>query len=184
MTELVLWTTRRFPFGFDAGLHPNLRIRLRGAPARLEELTVGLSLAVLAAREGGAWSIQENAGHLLDLEALWQCRLGEFLAGAARLTAADMSNASTHQARHNEHPLVDILAGFRAARWAWLDRLEALTDEGFDRTALHPRLDRPMRLVDHLLFVAEHDDHHLARIWALRRQLVPGHEPSHEPEAR
>jgi len=25
----------------------------------------------------------------------------------------------------------------------------------------------PMRLVDHLYFVAEHDDHHLARIWEL-----------------
>jgi hypothetical protein len=24
-----------------------------------------------------------------------------------------------------------------------------------------------MRLVDHLYFVAEHDDHHLAHIWAL-----------------
>ena len=26
---------------------------------------------------------------------------------------------------------------------------------------------KPMRLVDHLYFVAEHDDHHLARIWEL-----------------
>jgi hypothetical protein len=25
----------------------------------------------------------------------------------------------------------------------------------------------PMRLVDHLYFAAEHDDHHLATIWAL-----------------
>jgi hypothetical protein len=24
-----------------------------------------------------------------------------------------------------------------------------------------------MRLIDHLYFVAEHDDHHLARIWEL-----------------
>ncbi len=27
-----------------------------------------------------------------------------------------------------------------------------------------------MRLVDLLYFVAEHDDHHLARIWELHRQ--------------
>lgn len=26
---------------------------------------------------------------------------------------------------------------------------------------------QPMRLVDHLYFVAEHDDHHLAKIWEL-----------------
>src|ERR1700719_2635884 len=37
----------------------------------------------------------------------------------------------------------------------------------FVRTISHPRLKTPMRLVDHLYFVAEHDDHHLSRIWEL-----------------
>jgi hypothetical protein len=37
----------------------------------------------------------------------------------------------------------------------------------FARASLHPRLKTPMRLVDHLYFVAEHDDHHLAHIWGL-----------------
>jgi hypothetical protein len=32
---------------------------------------------------------------------------------------------------------------------------------------LHPRLKQPMRLVDHLYFVVEHDDHHVARIWEM-----------------
>jgi len=36
----------------------------------------------------------------------------------------------------------------------------------FSQTLLHPRLQQPLRLVDHLYFVAEHDDHHLAKIWA------------------
>jgi hypothetical protein len=35
------------------------------------------------------------------------------------------------------------------------------------KAILHPRLKQPMRLVDHLYFAAEHDDHHLARIWEL-----------------
>jgi hypothetical protein len=30
-------------------------------------------------------------------------------------------------------------------------------------------LKQAMRLIDHLYFVAEHDDHHLARIWELIR---------------
>jgi len=34
---------------------------------------------------------------------------------------------------------------------------------------VHPRLKQPMRLVDHLFFVAEHDDHHMARIWEMIR---------------
>jgi hypothetical protein len=32
------------------------------------------------------------------------------------------------------------------------------------RELLHPRLKMPMRAIDHLYFVAEHDDHHLAHI--------------------
>ena len=37
------------------------------------------------------------------------------------------------------------------------------------QTALHPRLKQPMRLMDLFLFVADHDDHHLAKISALIR---------------
>ena len=40
------------------------------------------------------------------------------------------------------------------------------------RTALHPRLETPMRMMDLFYFVAEHDDHHLARITAIGNQLA------------
>jgi hypothetical protein len=43
-------------------------------------------------------------------------------------------------------------------------RLDALTLADAERTAHHPRLDRPMRLVDMCYFAAQHDDHHLAAI--------------------
>jgi hypothetical protein len=42
----------------------------------------------------------------------------------------------------------------------------------FGRVAIHPRLNKPMRLTDHLFFVAEHDDHHLAHISQLKRELA------------
>jgi hypothetical protein len=38
-------------------------------------------------------------------------------------------------------------------------------------SALHPRLKTPMRIIDLFLFVAEHDDHHLARITELARLI-------------
>lgn len=163
---------REFRFDFPVELYPNMRVRLRGMPARLEEFTRGLSPDSLTRQPEGKWSIQENAGHLLDLEELWSRRVEEYLAGAERLSAADLTNAKTHQARHNERPLAEILAAFRATRLAWADRLEGLRLALFGRTALHPRLNQPMRLVDHLYFVAEHDDHHLARIWELRRAFM------------
>lgn len=170
MSELALWFSRKFTFDFPVELYPNLRVRLRGAPARMEELARGLPPEQLVRAPQGKWSILENAGHLWDLEELWARRVEDYLAGAERLAAADLTNARTHNARHNERPLEEILGKFRAARLAWIERLESLAPAMFARTALHPRLNQPMRLVDHLSFVCEHDDHHLARIWELRRE--------------
>lgn len=168
MTALAPWFGRKFEFSSPIELHPVVRSRLRGAPARLEELTRGVSPTVLTNRRDGAWSIQENAGHLFDLEPLWMVRVEELLAGTERLRTADLTNRRTHDAGYNERPLAEILMAFRGARLVLLDRLDALSPDDYARTALHPRLEQPMRLLDHLIFVAEHDDHHLARIWELR----------------
>ncbi len=172
MSELYPWIERKFAFAFPVALHPSLRVRVRGTPARLEELVRDLAPDALVCRLEGKWSIQENAGHLLSVEELWTTRLREFLAGAERLTAAEMTGRRTEEARHNQRPIAEILKAFRASRIAWVDSLDALRPEDFARTALHPRLGVPMRLVDHLTFAAEHDDHHLARIWELRRLLA------------
>jgi hypothetical protein len=82
----VPWFERQFEFSLPVELLPNLCARLRGTPARLEEVLRGRSHTILIGKAQGKWSAQENAGQ---------------------------------------------------------------------------------RLVDHLYFVAEHDDHHLARIWEL-----------------
>lgn len=170
MSELSIWFERKFEFVFPVELYPNLRVRLRGAPARLEELVNGLSPDVLTRKPDGKWSIQENAGHLLDLEPLWASRVEDFLAGAELLTAADLANKKTDQANHNGCSFKEIVSSFRAAREKSVSCLEDLPPETFARTVLHPRLKTPMRFVDHLYFVAEHDDHHLARIWELSQE--------------
>ncbi len=63
-----------------------------------------------------------------------------------------------------------ILADFRSARIELVRRVEGIDAALFGRVLLHPRLKTPMRLVDHLFFVAEHDDHHLAIIWEMIRE--------------
>ena len=171
MSEISVWFEREFKFDFPAELYPNFRVRLRGTPSRLEDLTRGIPTDQLIQRPNGKWSIQENAGHLLDLEDLWVARLQEFLAGSGELMTADLTNARTDQARHNDRSLEEILAGFRKTRLNWVEKTEQLFVTDFARKAKHPRLGLSMRLVDHLYFVAEHDDHHLARIWELRRQF-------------
>ena len=162
-----MWFERKFEFSFPVELLPNLLARLRGAPARLEETLCGRSHEILIRKAQGKWSAQEHAGHLLDLEALWLARVEDYVAASEQLTEADLRNRKTDEANHNARPLEQILSEFRAARETLLKRVDALDPSLFSRAIPHPRLKIPMRLVDHLYFVAEHDDHHLARIWEL-----------------
>lgn len=169
MSSIPKWTERKFAFDFPAGLFPNILARFRGTPARLEDSVRGLTPGELTARPDGKWSIQENAGHLLDEEALFSTRMKEFLAGANKLTPAAYKNV---ELAHNSRRIEEILTEFRASREGIITQLEKLLPEDFARTAWHPRLNVPMRLVDHVLFFAEHDDHHLARIWELRQTVA------------
>ncbi len=163
------WFERRFEFDLPNTLFPNVVERVRGTPARIEERVRGVATATLTRRLGETWSIQENVGHLLDLEPLWLTRGRELAAGAAVLTAADLDNRKTHQANHNAFPLASLLEAFRRERGRFVSLLDNADAALLERTALHPRLRTPMRLIDLALFVAEHDDHHLARIGELLR---------------
>lgn len=167
MSHIPRWFDRQFEFTFPAEQYPNLCVRLRGAPPRLEEITRGCRREVLVRKPKDKWSAQEHAGHLVDLEPLWMARVSDFVSGGSELSVADLSNRKTDEANHNAHSLETILAGFRNARMQLVARVETLDPALFARTLIHPRLKKPMRLVDHLYFVAEHDDHHLACIWEL-----------------
>jgi uncharacterized damage-inducible protein DinB len=167
MSQVPIWFERKFEFSFSVELYPNLCARLRGTPARLEETLRGRSHEILIGKPQGKWSAQEHAGHLLDLEPLWLARVEDYAAGSAQLTVTDLQNRKTDEANHNSRPLEQILSDFRAAREKLLKRVGAMDATLLSRSIPHPRLKMPMRLVDHLYFVAEHDDHHLARIWEL-----------------
>jgi uncharacterized damage-inducible protein DinB len=167
MNQVSVWFERKFDFSFPVELRPNLSARLRGTPARLEELLRGRSGEILTRKPEGKWSAQEHAGHLLDLEPLWLTRVDDYVAGSAKLAVTDLQNRKTDEADYNARPLEQILAEFRSARAKLLNRAGELDSSLFSKAIPHPRLKTPMRLVDHLYFVAEHDDHHLARVWEL-----------------
>jgi uncharacterized damage-inducible protein DinB len=173
MSEVPAWFERKFAVPFPVELLPNLCTRLRGTPARLEEALRGQSREILIRRPQQKWSAQEHTGHLLDLEPLWLARVGDYIAATDQLTAADLSNRKTDKANHNARSLEQILTEFRAARKILLTRAGELDSTVFARAIPHPRLKTSMRLADHLYFVAEHDDHHLARIWELLSETNP-----------
>jgi uncharacterized damage-inducible protein DinB len=171
--DMTKWLARKFPYAPPAGEFPMIVERLRGTPARIDAKLAVTPPNVLTRRIGEeVWSIQENIGHLLDLEPLWDRRLSELLEGKETLSEADLSNRATWSADHNGRSVVEIVAEFRSARAAFVERLDALNNDEVTRTSLHPRLKQPMRIVDLCLFVAEHDDHHLTMITELWRTLA------------
>jgi uncharacterized damage-inducible protein DinB len=165
------WFEREFEFNLPVGVFPCVVERLRGTPARLEELVRSVPARVLTARRGDAWSIQEHVGHLLDLDELHEGRLEDYARRLDTLRPADLSNRKTYEAGHNSARIEDLLASFRAARESFVRRLEALDEGEVAASALHPRLRKQMRVIDMALFVAEHDDHHLATITELGRNV-------------
>jgi uncharacterized damage-inducible protein DinB len=153
-------------------MYPNVLERVRGTPARLEDRLLKLPREVLTRRDGDNWSMQEQAGHLLDLGTLDLGRLDDYANGLDTLRPADRENRKTHEAGHNADSIENILASFRAERGEFVRRLDDFDLELAARTALHPRLHMPMRVIDLAYFIAEHDDHHLARISSLIRAFV------------
>jgi uncharacterized damage-inducible protein DinB len=169
MSERVAWTDRTFRFDFPVGLYREFMERLRGTPIRVWELVRTVPAGRLTACPDGGWSIQQNVGHLLDLEELFAGRLEDYDARADSLRPADMANLKTLQAGHNDKSMESILTAFSEARSELIERFESFDSARFGQTALHPRLNQPMRIVDMMYFQSEHDDYHLARISELKR---------------
>ena len=170
--EMAKWIERHFPNRPPADEFPMIVERLRGTPDRVEKKVSALPIQLLTARPGDAWSIQEHIGHLIDLEPLWSSRFMEILTGTDTLTAADMTNQKTHDADHNETRVSDLIGAFRGVRLQLVSRLDGLDTAEVEASAEHPRLGQQMRTIDLCLFVAEHDDHHLALMTRLQRELA------------
>jgi hypothetical protein len=54
----------------------------------------------------------------------------------------------------------------------FVTRLDSYDEAFVARTALHPRLNQKIRVIDLVFFIAEHDDHHLARVSDLKRKFA------------
>ena len=167
----VKWFNRKFNFTADENIFPSVIERLAGTPVRLEEKCRAMPPGLLTLKVNNTWSIKENLGHLIDLEPLWQERLEDIVKGEKELRPADLENKKTNSANHNDTPLNELLQSFRQARAQTISSLEKIDEQTIFKSAYHPRLKTPMRTMDLFLFVAEHDDHHLARITELAKIL-------------
>ena len=167
----IKWFDRKFNFPDNQNIFPSIIERLSGTPLRLIDKISKIPVEHLTIKIDHSWSILENIGHLIDLEPLWQGRLEDILNNAKELRPADLQNKKTDLANHNNREVGTLLKEFSDIRNRTLKSLEALTEEDIFKSALHPRLKTLMRTMDLFLFVAEHDDHHLARITGINKIL-------------
>ena len=166
------WFDRTFDFSANQNIFPSIIERLAGTPARLEEKFLSIPDNITTIPVDNTWTIKENVGHLTDLEPLWQGRLQDILQGEKELRPTDLQNRKTTEANHNAVPIETLLKDFRQIRKQTIEQLQRLNEEQIFLSALHPRLKTPMRTMDLFLFVAEHDDHHLARITELVKEIT------------
>lgn len=161
MIKKTPWLERKFNFDYPVSHFPVIVERLCGTPARIEDMVKNISDEKLRSKKENAWSVKEHIGHLNDLEELHEKRLQEFLASNEKLSPADMSNAKTIGANHNDKPVTQLLEELRNTRNSFIKKMEELSEEQLNFVALHPRLQQRIRLVDMFFFVAEHDDQHI-----------------------
>ena len=171
--EQIKWFDRKFDFAAEQNIFPGIIERLEGTPLRLQNKIKDISLNHLTNKLDDKWSIQENIGHLIDLEPIWQGRLVDILNNEEYLRSVDLENKKTDLARHNENEINTLLDDFWKLKQETLNSLSILSDREVFKYALHPRLMKPMRIMDLFLFVAEHDDHHLARISKISEEPGP-----------
>lgn len=169
MIQQIPWIERSFNFNFPVTLFPVIFSRLEGSIFRLAHILRSADEVITGKRQSG-WSVKQHLGHLYDLEQLWWQRLADFQNKKPVLTAADMTNRKTEDACHNDKSLSTLLTEFTTERQKILETIFYYDDAVLKQTSLHPRLNTPMRLVDSLYFVAEHDDHHISIISNLLRR--------------
>jgi len=160
----VNWFDRKVDVSITQNIMPSVIERLEGTPIRLREKMRHIDPSLYTVKPDGKWSILEHIGHLADLEPLWQERLDDILSEQKELRPTDLDNKKTTKANHNSKSLIELLNNFQVLREITLSKLRDLREEDVFKSALHPRLKIPMRTIDLFIFVAEHDDHHLAKI--------------------
>lgn len=158
------WFERKFDFNFPVGLFPVIVQRLSGTILQLDALLRNIPDEILNKKQGSSWSVKEVVGHLYDLEELWSGRIDDFLEHKEFLRVADLNNTKTHNANHNSKTIAELLDQFSFARNSLIWKIENFDEATVLLTALHPRLKQPMRLIDALFFIAEHDDHEQTKI--------------------
>jgi hypothetical protein len=165
------WFNKKFRFQLPLGDYESILSKLSENPEKISHLVSTLPIDILTKKVDNRWSVQENVGHLIDLEELHIGRIDDFINGEKILRSADLNNRKTDEANHNDRNIDDLLKKLKLVRENFIDRMKNLDKEILTRSSIHPRLNQPMRPIDMAQFVLEHDEHHIETIKDLIKKL-------------
>lgn len=161
---------------------PVLLERVQGTTARLSDLLARRPVEKLLQRAEGKWSAMEHLGHLLTLQDRFYTRVDDFAQRRTKLCDINLRDQVPFLKGQCLRMPGDVLEEFRLKRLDFANRVEHLHRRSLEHAAYHPCQDRSMRPMDMLLWIAEHDDHHLASVRALLERPMPPPRPSLWPE--
>ncbi len=161
--QITPWFERIFIPIDDNGLFLQILERLEGTPARLSEKIKKIRVESEDS-SSTKWSSKKQIGHLIDLEPIWKERVLQIIKGESKLLHADLTNRKTHETDHDAVDIKKLVQEFKKLRSDLVKILKNVKEEDLEKSAIHPRLNKPMRIIDLAFFVAEHDDHHLTHI--------------------
>jgi len=165
------WFDKKFQFELSQDDYELILSKLNENPQKISKLVSSLPVAVLTKKIDNGWSIQENVGHLIDLEELHSGRIDDFIAGKENLRPADLNNRKTDIANHNKKNIGELLKKLKSVRDDFINRMKNLDAEILKRSSIHPRLNQSMRPIDMAQFVLEHDEHHIETIKELIKKF-------------
>lgn len=165
------WFDRKFDFNLSDKAFPYLLERLETGITRFKEAVRNLPDSGLSFKPHNKWSIKEHLGHISLMEPIWQKRFTDIQNNENIMTSADLSNSATDRADFNRQNSETILEELASKRVQTINLLKNFNRKDFRNQSLHPRLQKPMRIIDLMYFVAEHDDHHLQAMIKIRQQF-------------
>ena len=141
--------------------------RLAATPARLADLTKGLSAAqLLAAPEPGEWSARDVLAHLRACADMWGKSIGVILSEDRPTFKAVNPTTWTKQTDYGEQEFEPSLRAFTAQRTELLAVLQPLAPEAWARTALVTGAGKPLErsVYTYAQWLANHERVHFRQV--------------------
>ncbi len=136
--------------------------RALGTPARIALLVQGSPSERMELRVTGRWSVKDHLAHLILLDERVEVRADDLEVRRTKLSPIDLTDQDRYLDHHRGRTFGDMIEEFRLRRNYLVDRFVQMDATALRHRAEHPCRQLSMTAVDQLLYLVEHDDHHLA----------------------